>query len=39
MTKPLPLDLETETDPQLVRLAKARMEQGLFESKKGGSDG
>ena len=26
--KPLPLDLETETDPQLVRLAKARMEQG-----------
>lgn len=37
--KPLPLDLETETDPQLVRLAKARMEQGLFESEKGDSDG
>ena len=36
--KPLPLDLETETDPQLVRLAKARMEQGLFESE-GGNDG
>ncbi len=36
--KPLPLDLETETDPQLVRLAKARMAQELFESE-GGSDG
>lgn len=37
--KPLPLDLETETDPQLVRLAKARMTQGLFESENGGNDG
>lgn len=37
--KPLPLDLETETDPQLVRLAKARMTQELFDGEKGGSDG
>ncbi len=37
--KPLPLNLETETDPQLVRLVKARMAQELFESEKGGSDG
>ncbi len=37
--KPLPLNIETEPDPQLVRLAKARMEQELFDSEKGGSDG
>ena len=37
--KPLPLNPETETDPQLVKLAKARMTQELFENEKGGNDG
>ena len=37
--KPLLLNPETETDPQLVKLAKARMTQELFENEKGGNDG
>lgn len=34
---PLPLDLETETDPQLIKLAKEMLEQDLLAG--GGSDG
>lgn len=34
---PLPLDPETETDPQLIKLARAMLEQDLLAE--GGSDG